>query len=112
MFYFSQGTLGGMYQMVFVEKVLFFKLSYLPTIFLKTYALNISQEEEFVVHGRSDQPKSELRSALADQIMEAANKNKPLKTAAYIYRPPPFEDNLDEVNIFQYRFETGLYPVH
>ncbi len=31
--------------------------------------------------------------------MEAANKNKPLKTAAYIYRPPPFEDNLDEVQL-------------
>lgn len=55
------------------------------------------EEEEFVIHGRSDQPKSELRSALADQLMEAANKNKPLKTAAYIYRPPPFEDDLEEV---------------
>jgi len=53
------------------------------------------EEPEFVVHGKSNQPKSELRAQLAEKIIAASKK--PIKTAQYVYRPPPQEDNLDKV---------------
>ncbi len=41
----------------------------------------------FTVHGRSDQPKQELREALAKQIM--AGSSHPQREAPYVVRPPP-----------------------
>eukprot|EP00088_Acartia_fossae_P039647 TRINITY_DN4126_c0_g1_i2.p1 TRINITY_DN4126_c0_g1~~TRINITY_DN4126_c0_g1_i2.p1 ORF type:complete len:935 (+),score=174.46 TRINITY_DN4126_c0_g1_i2:37-2841(+) len=53
------------------------------------------EEPEFVVHGKSNQPKSELRAQLADKILAASKK--PVKAPQFVYRPPPLEDNVEDV---------------
>lgn len=50
---------------------------------------------DFVVHGKSNQPKSELRAQLAEKIVAASTK--PVKAVQYVYRPPPLEDNHDAI---------------
>ena len=47
----------------------------------------VEEKPEFVVHGKSDQSKSELRNQLAEQIMSASSK--PIKHPSYVFRPPP-----------------------
>lgn len=47
----------------------------------------VEEKPEFVVHGKSDQSKSELRNQLAEQIMSASTK--PIKHPSYVFRPPP-----------------------
>ncbi len=50
----------------------------------------------FCVRGTSDQPKHELRAALAKQIMAASTK--PLREPPYVVRPPPKERlEVDEI---------------
>jgi len=53
------------------------------------------EKEQFVVRGRSDQSKSELRSQLADQIMTASTKT--LKPPSYVFRPPPKLRKVEDV---------------
>ena len=55
------------------------------------------EEPEFVVHGKSNQPKCELRAQLADKILAASKK--PVKAPQFVYRPPPLEDNVEDVSV-------------
>ena len=55
----------------------------------------VEESQEFVVKGRSDQTKAELRTQLAEKIIAASTK--PIKNPSYVFRPPPLLVNVDDV---------------
>ena len=56
---------------------------------------NVKGYQLFSVKGRSDQPKHELRTQLAEQILAASSQ--PMRMPKYVVRPPPKEENLDDL---------------
>jgi len=55
----------------------------------------VDDPKEFLVKGRSDQSKSELRSQMAEQIIAASSK--PIKHPSYVFRPPPLLVDVEDV---------------